>query len=221
MVESFVEVITVRIHFVLNPRAGRRRFEHMASSLQEIFGGYDIQIVPDVSRLSIISAYQNTDSTPDKGNMPDIVVAVGGDGTVNRVMNTVVGMELPVGIIPVGSSNDLAHALGIPKNFNMACDVIKEARPMDIDLISVNGRYFATCGGLGMASHVADRANTWRSVGNPSASLVRLLGPAVYPLAALRELWGKRTSFGAKICAGKRTRENTWFNVFFSESTNC
>lgn len=74
----------------------------------------------------------------------DIIIAAGGDGTLHEVVN---GMsEKPhrpmLGILPVGTTNDFARALNIPKNWEQACDIINLQYTTDIDIGKVNQRYF-------------------------------------------------------------------------------
>jgi diacylglycerol kinase (ATP) len=149
-----------------------------------------------------------------------MVVAVGGDGTVNRVINAVGTKNIPVGILPRGSSNDLADALGIPRDFRQACQVIKAARMADIDLISVNGTCFATCGGIGLAADVSARANQWRKGRSRISSLARALGRKVYPLAVLRELLGGWRPPEARIVSQEGCWQIAWFSVLISNQPN-
>jgi diacylglycerol kinase family enzyme len=90
------------------------------------------------------------------------IVAVGGDGTVNRVVNTQHPREAAIGIIPLGTANDLAAALGIPDDPTAACRVIRAGRTRWIDPVGVNAKRFATCGGIGLAAEAAMRGNRWR-----------------------------------------------------------
>ena len=81
----------------------------------------------------------------------DVVVAVGGDGTVNEVINGLDGYETPLGIIPVGTANDFAMQAGIPTDADHAMDVILRRKPVRIDTASLNGRRFlnVSTGGVG------------------------------------------------------------------------
>ncbi len=65
---------------------------------------------------------------------PDIVVAVGGDGTVNQVASRLIGSKTELGIIPAGSANGLAYNLGIPTDFEKALHIVltADAKPMDV-----------------------------------------------------------------------------------------
>lgn len=81
----------------------------------------------------------------------DVVVAVGGDGTVNEVINGLDGYDTPLGIIPVGTANDFAMQAGIPADVDHAMDVILRRKPVRIDTASLNGRRFlnVSSGGVG------------------------------------------------------------------------
>ncbi|HUF27129.1 MAG TPA: diacylglycerol kinase family protein [Gemmatimonadaceae bacterium] len=82
---------------------------------------------------------------------PDAVVAVGGDGTVNEVINGLIDLETPLGIIPLGTANDFARQAGIPLDADHAMDIILHRNPVPIDTARVNGRRYlnASVGGVG------------------------------------------------------------------------
>lgn len=81
----------------------------------------------------------------------DLVVAAGGDGTINEVINGLAGQEYrpKLGIIPVGTTNDFARALCIPRDIKKALDVILEGQSMKLDIGRVNERYFMNIAGGG------------------------------------------------------------------------
>lgn len=81
----------------------------------------------------------------------DAVIAAGGDGTVNEVLNGLAGTDTPLGIIPVGTANDFARQAGLPMDPDHAMDVILRRKPRRVDTISLNGRRFlnVSVGGLG------------------------------------------------------------------------
>lgn len=77
----------------------------------------------------------------------DIVVAVGGDGTINEVARSLVETSTALGIVPCGSGNGLARHLMLPMNFGGALDVINMAEIHDLDYGIINGHpFFCTCG---------------------------------------------------------------------------
>ncbi|BBN99854.1 diacylglycerol kinase [Sporolactobacillus terrae] len=81
----------------------------------------------------------------------DLVVAAGGDGTINEVINGIAEQERrpKLGILPLGTTNDFARAIGIPRDIVKACDVLCEGHEMPIDIGKVNDRYFVNIAGGG------------------------------------------------------------------------
>ena len=81
----------------------------------------------------------------------DLVVAAGGDGTINEVINGLA--EKPnrpkLGIIPVGTTNDFARAVGIPRSIVKACNILASGRETPIDIGKMNDRYFINIAGGG------------------------------------------------------------------------
>ena len=77
----------------------------------------------------------------------DIVVAVGGDGTVNEVARSLVHTKTALGILPCGSGNGLARHLMLPMNLRKSIEVINRCEIHDLDYGVVNGHpFFCTCG---------------------------------------------------------------------------
>ncbi len=86
-------------------------------------------------------------ATKAKDNGVDIVVAVGGDGTVNEVARAIVHSQTALGIIPCGSGNGLARHLLLPLNVRKAIDIINACEIRDLDYGIINGHpFFCTCG---------------------------------------------------------------------------
>ena len=115
---------------------------------------------------------------------PAGIVAAGGDGTINTVVNAVVGIDVPLAILPLGTANDLARELDIPLDAETAARRITEGRERPIDLVEVNGRRFCTVGGLGLPAVCALSVERVRNVGGMTRGALGLLGVSVYPLVA-------------------------------------
>ncbi|MBD2848542.1 diacylglycerol kinase [Paenibacillus sp. IB182496] len=81
----------------------------------------------------------------------DLVIAAGGDGTLYEVINGMAGKanRPPLGILPLGTTNDFARALGIPKHWEYACDLIIQQYTREIDVGRANQRYFINIAGGG------------------------------------------------------------------------
>jgi YegS/Rv2252/BmrU family lipid kinase len=192
----------MRFRFVINSSAGRVGLESVRALIDREFVGlpYEVTVDPSAARLEAFcdAAYGNDGLT---------IVAVGGDGTVNRLVNTHRPRESAIGILPMGTANDLAAALGIPDDPAAACRVIRDGRSRRIDLVKVNAKRFVTCGGIGLAAETAVRANRWRRSRSVFALQLRW---ALYPIAAICEIVRRRRTGEVEIlCGGERLVADT------------
>ena len=87
----------------------------------------------------------------------DIVVAAGGDGTVNEVASALMHTDTALGIIPCGSGNGLARSLGLPMDFDAAIDIIARNKPCAIDCGVADGRPFFCTFGMGFDAVVTEK----------------------------------------------------------------
>jgi lipid kinase YegS len=111
----------------------------------------------------------------------DTVIACGGDGTLNEVVNGLEGTRVALGIIRAGTANDFARQVGIPEDPNAAMDVILRRKPVVIDTAAMNGRRFlnVSSGGIGAEATAQTPADAKAS-----------LGPVAYFISGLRKLAG-------------------------------
>lgn len=118
----------------------------------------------------------------------DVVVAFGGDGTLNEVANGLAGTDLPVGILPGGSTNVVARSLGIPNDVVDATEhllsLLDDWRPRQIDLGNVDGRRFVFACGAGLDATVVRRVDE-----NPK--LKAKAGPYYYSWAGISGFYRK------------------------------
>jgi lipid kinase YegS len=110
----------------------------------------------------------------------DRILAVGGDGTVNEVVNGVMGTgwEGAVGVIPLGTANDLAASLGVPAELSGALAAVMAGTPRRVDVGRVNGRYFLNVSTGGFGAEAAEEA---------AAEAKRLLGPWAYVVTGVKK----------------------------------
>lgn len=111
----------------------------------------------------------------------DIIIAAGGDGTLYEVINGMAEKENrpPLGILPLGTTNDFARALNIPRNWEGAVDVILRQHARPIDVGKVNQRYFINIAGGGSMTELTYEV--------PS-KLKTLLGQMAYYMKGLEKL---------------------------------
>jgi diacylglycerol kinase family enzyme len=88
----------------------------------------------------------------------ELVVVLGGDGTVNEVVNGIVGTPAELAVVPGGSTNVFARALGLPGNpveaTSEILDALRTGRRRRVNLGTANGRYFTFCAGVGLDAEV-------------------------------------------------------------------
>lgn len=81
----------------------------------------------------------------------DLVIIGGGDGTLNAAIAGLVDSKLPLGILPLGTANDLARTLGIPETLPEACQIIADGKHHAIDVGWVNEKYFFNVASMGLS----------------------------------------------------------------------
>ncbi len=107
----------------------------------------------------------------------ETIVAAGGDGTINEVVNGIGGAPVALGILPMGTVNVFAMELGIPFNVEAAWKVIREHHSRRIDLASANGHFFVQMAGVGLDAQIVQRNNR---------DIKSVLGPLSYLLTATK-----------------------------------
>ncbi len=103
------------------------------------------------------------------------IVAAGGDGTINEVVNGMAGSDVALGILPVGTMNVFAAELGLPGGLDEAWAVIRAGHTRRIDLARANTRYFVQLAGVGLDAQVVEETS-WNFKKN--------FGPLSYVISA-------------------------------------
>ena len=131
-------------------------------------------------------------------NGEPVVIAAGGDGTLNAVVQGLAGSETALGVLPAGTMNVFARELGIPfDNLPRAFEVIEAGLVKEIDLFEANGIPFVQMAGVGFDAMVIEET-TWESK--------KVLGPLAYLLAAVKVL-GEQPPRMEVICSDGRREE--------------
>ena len=158
-----------------NIKAGHAKIQKRLDAVEEVFlaGGYE-----PWSRLIEFGKNPFDGVEPQ---MIDLVVVCGGDGTINYAVNAMKarGIDLPLGIIPAGTANDFAGAIGMKKNFVQAARQIIGGREERLDCGCVNGLYFINVFSFGLF--------TTTSQHTPDAIKHRI-GKAAYLIEGQKEL---------------------------------
>lgn len=112
-----------------------------------------------------------------------VVVAAGGDGTLNAVVQGLAGSSTALGILPAGTMNVFARELGLPFNsLKKSLKVLEEGHIREVDLFEANGHPFVQMAGVGFDAQVIEETNLESK---------KLFGPMAYLMAAVRVLGDK------------------------------
>ncbi|TMC24098.1 MAG: hypothetical protein E6J33_01575 [Chloroflexi bacterium] len=95
----------------------------------------------------------------------DLVIAAGGDGTIDAVASGLVKLEPTLAIIPMGTMNNLAHSLGIPLPLEAACAIIAKGETRAIDVGIINEKTFIEVAGIGLEAALFPAAEELKSPG--------------------------------------------------------
>ena len=163
--------------FIMNPYSGKRRANRCLVEILELFNraGYLVNVHMTSGQGDA------TEAASQLGKGMDIVVCCGGDGTFNETVAGLQkgGINVPVGYIPAGSTNDFAASLHIPTEPMEAAREIVEGTPVSYDSGSFNGRFFSYVASFG--------AFTKTSYTTPQ-SVKNALGHTAYVLSGISEL---------------------------------
>lgn len=144
------------IVFIVNPKAG---ITPKSKVVIELLAGNIIpssRFIPEV--VFTEQAGHATELAKEAiGRGADIVVASGGDGTINEVACAMVNTGIPMGILPAGSGNGLARSLGISMSYALALRTIIRGNTKLIDVASVNDILYTSIAGVGFDAHVAQK----------------------------------------------------------------
>jgi len=182
---------------LVNPKArkGGEAIDSVVGRLHE--GGLDLTIepfdaLPEIAR-DIVRLRESA----------DMIILCGGDGTIASGALAVVECGLPLGIVPMGTANDLARTLGIPDDLGKAADVVLAGNTRKIDLGSVNGYAFFNVASIGLSADLAQGLD-------PQTK--KRFGRLGYAMAAARVLM-KARPFTATIRDGESVTRVKTFQI--------
>ena len=163
-----------KLLLLYNVKAGRGRIRRKMDALEQIFSEAGYTPIPKMLRFG-----QN----PFEGESDDIdlVVICGGDGTINYVVNAMRAMNLdyPIGVIPAGTANDFAGALGVSARTLKAAEQIVKGTEQRVDCGRVNGMYFVNIFSFGMFTTTSQHT---------PEKIKRHIGKAAYLIEGSKEL---------------------------------
>ncbi len=162
---------------IINPHAGRMKILHNLPEIDAILynGGYEAEIYFTKSRLDA------TDKVMRSGGNYDLIVCGGGDGTYNEVISGVLnaGLDVPVGYIPAGTTNDFAATLELSPVHKTAAQKIVLGTPRQLDVGRFGDKYFSYIASFGAFTSTSYNANQ---------KIKNTLGHTAYVLEGIKDL---------------------------------
>lgn len=146
-----------KVKLVYNPNSGEKSIVNKLDTIIEVYQKYGYVVIP----------YRLNKDNPINYAFNDInenyhhILISGGDGTIDMTLNTIkeLDINLPIGILPTGTANDFANALGLPFDVNEAIENIIISKPKKIDIGKVNDKYFINVASAGMFTDVSQKIN--------------------------------------------------------------
>ncbi len=140
----------MKIRFIINPISGTGKQKYIEKKIKNnLQFTYDIFYTKkqgDATKLSYKAIKENI----------DVIVAVGGDGTVNECAKALIGSNVGIGVIPCGSGNGFANHIGMNSTIAKAIIQLNTSKFSLIDSCSVNGETFVNVSGIGFDAHIAN-----------------------------------------------------------------
>lgn len=141
------------VTFIVNSLAVARSYKEFKSLVERYLDrslyDYEIEFTGNKGDANRIARRSIESRSP-------VLVAVGGDGTVNEISPALIGTDTKLGIIPYGSGNGLARHLGIPLITKRAFEILNEGSVRSIDTATINDRPFINIAGAGFDARVAN-----------------------------------------------------------------
>ena len=194
---------------MVNTKAGRQRARENGERIRRVFalGGA-------VTRIAYTDTVQQAQAFLEKAALekPDLMVCCGGDGTLSRTVETLekLGARLPMGFIPMGTTNDFANSLGIAKDPARAAEQILHGSSHFLDLGKFEERTFLYVASFGVFTQTS--YNTDQAAKNN-------LGHLAYVLEGIKELSGVKSSH-AVVETDQQVLEGDYLFGAISNSTS-
>jgi len=195
---------------ILNPAARSEKASRLLERIRELSGGAPVRLTSEAGDASRIAAEAVRDGV-------EVIIAAGGDGTLNEVVNGIGNAPVRLGILPVGTMNVFATELGIPHgNLERAWSIIEQGKVVAVDLPKANDTHFIQLAGVGLDAEVVRKttADSKKALG-PLSYLLTLVQVAAHkPPRVVVETEGGRIREGSFVLIGNGRLYGGPFPVF-------
>lgn len=166
-----------KVRFIYNPYSGENSIINELDNVIKMHQEVGLTIVP--YRIQKGKNLEETLDTVDETY--SYILIAGGDGTVDSVVNAMEkkNINIPIGILPVGTANDFGKFIGMPSDISEACKQILDSRPKKVDIGKINDKYFINVASTGLFTDVSQKTDV---------NLKNTIGKLAYYLKGLEEL---------------------------------
>ena len=195
---------------ILNPAARSDKASRLRERIALLSGGASMRLTSEAGDARDIAAEAVREGF-------EVIIAAGGDGTLNEVVNGIGGAPVRLGILPVGTMNVFATELGIPQgNLERAWSIIEQGNVVEVDLPKANDTHFIQLAGVGLDAEVVRKttADSKKALG-PLSYLLTLVQVAAHkPSRVMLEAEGGRIREGSFALIGNGRLYGGPFPVF-------
>ena len=195
---------------ILNPAARSDKASRLRERIALLSGGAPMRLTSEAGDARDIAAEAVREGF-------EVIIAAGGDGTLNEVVNGIGGAPVRLGILPVGTMNVFATELGIPQgNLERAWSIIEQGNVVEVDLPKANDTHFIQLAGVGLDAEVVRKttADSKKALG-PLSYLLTLVQVAAHkPSRVMLEAEGGRIREGSFALIGNGRLYGGPFPVF-------
>ena len=166
-----------KVRFIYNPYSGENSIISELDSVIRMHQEVNLTVVPYRIQMGrpLSEALDIVDDTYE------YVLVAGGDGTVDSVVNAMKerNIDIPIGILPVGTANDFGKFINMPSDIQEACKQILDSKPVPVDVGKINDKYFVNVASTGLFTDVSQKTDV---------NLKNTIGKLAYYLKGLEEL---------------------------------
>lgn len=153
------------ITVLVNPKAGGRTGPGLSDEITAAFSAAGTP-VDSINAIELRPGEDAARRAHETARTSRVVVAAGGDGTVNAVAGALAGTDTVLGVLPVGTLNHFARDMKLPDEIGQAAATIAAGRVVDVDVAEVNGRIFVNNSSIGVYPNVVDIREKLRKAGH-------------------------------------------------------